>query len=111
VPSFLGITSIITTMDFLAVIPAQLGQHLASVADIKIFELPFEIPGYFITQHWHERYSNDCANRWLRSIMADLFLEHTGNLASPAKAKVAAISPMVAPEKQHSEMRPGTANA
>jgi DNA-binding transcriptional LysR family regulator len=110
VPSFLGITSIVTTMDFLAVIPAQLGLHLASVADIKMFELPVEIPAYFITQHWHERYSNDCASKWLRSIMADLFLEHTGNLAAPARAKIAAVSPMVAPEKQHSEIGPGTAN-
>jgi DNA-binding transcriptional LysR family regulator len=89
VPSFLGITSIIAAMDFLAVIPAQLGQHLASFANIKILELPFEIPAYFITQHWHERYSNDRANKWLRGIMADLFLEHTGNPASPARAQVA----------------------
>jgi DNA-binding transcriptional LysR family regulator len=104
VPSFLGITSLITEMDFLAVIPAQLGQHLASVANIKIFELPFEIPAYFITQHWHERYSQDPANKWLRSIMADLFLEHTWRPAPPARTKVAAVSPIAA-EKQHSGMR------
>lgn len=89
VPSFLGVASIISATGFLAVIPGQLAQHLANIANIKIFQLPFQLPSYFIMQHWHERYSNDPANKWLRGVMADLFLEHAGR---PAKTEAAAAS-------------------
>ena len=29
---------------------------------------------YYIVQHWHERYTQDPASRWLRSVIASLFL-------------------------------------
>ena len=74
VPSFLGISSIITTSDYLVIVPEQLGRHLECAGDIKVLALPFEVPSYFIMQHWHERYSQDPANRWLRTVVADLFL-------------------------------------
>jgi DNA-binding transcriptional LysR family regulator len=73
VPSFLGIASIITTLDYLTILPEQLARHLAGGGKIKILPLPFSMPTYFIMQHWHERYTNDPASRWLRSVMSDLF--------------------------------------
>jgi DNA-binding transcriptional LysR family regulator len=73
VPSFLGITSIITQLDYLAVLPEQLARHLAGSGNIKVLPLPFSVPSYFIVQHWHERYTHDPASRWLRSIVAELF--------------------------------------
>ncbi|MCU1340230.1 MAG: bacterial regulatory helix-turn-helix, lysR family protein [Bryobacterales bacterium] len=73
VPSFLGIASIITTLDYLTIVPEQLAAHLASSGNIKVLPLPFSVPSYFIMQHWHERYTHDPASRWLRSVMADLF--------------------------------------
>lgn len=85
VPGFLGIASIISATGFLAVIPEQLAQHLASVANVAILQLPFRLPPHFVMQHWHERYSNDPANKWLRGVMADLFLEH----GKPAVAEAA----------------------
>jgi DNA-binding transcriptional LysR family regulator len=74
VPSFLGIASIITTLDYLAVLPEQLARHLASAGNIKVLPLPFSMPSYYIMQHWHERYTQDPASRWLRSVIANLFL-------------------------------------
>jgi DNA-binding transcriptional LysR family regulator len=74
VPSFLGIVSIMASSDYIAILPGQLGRHFASAGGIKVLDLPFEIPPYQIMQHWHERYSQDPASRWLRSQMADLFL-------------------------------------
>src|ERR1700730_15144611 len=73
VPSFLGIASIITTLDYLAVVPEQLACHLASAGNIRLLPLPFSVPSYYIMQHWHERFTNDPASRWLRSVMAELF--------------------------------------
>ena len=74
VPSFLGIASIITNLDYLAVLPEQLARHLASAGNIKVLPLPFSMPAYYIMQHWHERYTQDPASRWLRSVVANLFL-------------------------------------
>jgi hypothetical protein len=74
VPSFLGVSSILEATDFLVILPEQLGDRLASSGNVRVFPLPFEMPPYFITQHWHELNGHDPANRWLRGIMADLFL-------------------------------------
>ena len=74
VPSFLGIASIITTLDYLAILPEQLARHLARTVTIKVLPLPFSMPSYYIMQHWHERYTQDPASKWLRSVVANLFL-------------------------------------
>ncbi len=74
VPSFLGIATIVTSNDYIVTLPEQLGRHLAGPGNIKVLPLPFDVPPYYIMQHWHERYSQDPANRWLRTVMADLFL-------------------------------------
>jgi DNA-binding transcriptional LysR family regulator len=78
VPSFLGIASLIASGDHLVILPEQLGRHLAAPGNIKVLPLPFEIPTYYITQHWHERYNQDPANQWLRSVVADLFRSPKG---------------------------------
>jgi hypothetical protein len=42
-------------------------------------------------QHWHERFQQDPANRWLRSLIADLFLDvrpaNAGARSAPRKAR------------------------
>jgi len=74
VPSFLGIASIITTLDYLAVLPEQLARYLARTETVNVIPLPFSVPSYYIMQHWHERYTQDPASKWLRSVVANLFL-------------------------------------
>jgi DNA-binding transcriptional LysR family regulator len=74
IPSFLGIASIIEINDYLVILPEQLGQHLTALGAIKVFPLPFDMPSYPVMQHWHERYSQDASSRWLRNVMANLFL-------------------------------------
>jgi DNA-binding transcriptional LysR family regulator len=73
VPSFLGIATLIGSLDYVAILPEQLGQHLAHTAGAKVLPLPMAVPPYFIVQHWHERYTHDPASRWLRALVAELF--------------------------------------
>jgi DNA-binding transcriptional LysR family regulator len=75
VPSFLGVSSIIGTSDFLCILPEQLGLVFERSGHINLLELPFSTPSYFIRQHWHERYSQDPANKWLRGVIAELIAE------------------------------------
>jgi hypothetical protein len=42
---------------------------------IRVIEPPIRIPLIEIKQHWPERYHHDPANRWLRGLIAELFLE------------------------------------
>jgi DNA-binding transcriptional LysR family regulator len=75
VPSFLGIAPILASTDFLAILPEQLARLFAGGGKIKLLQLPFTIPPYFILQHWHERYNQDPANVWFRGLVAELFLQ------------------------------------
>jgi DNA-binding transcriptional LysR family regulator len=90
VPSSLGISSILGSADVLAILPEQLGDYLASIGNIKTFPLPFAMPTYFIVQHWHELNGHDPANKWLRGVMASLFLKPEKRTDSTEKA----LSPM-----------------
>ena len=73
VDGFLGISSIIVATDCIVVVPQQLAQFLTREGRLKMLPLPFEVPSYFVMQHWHERYTHDVANRWLRGLFSDLF--------------------------------------
>ena len=53
VPSFLGIASILSSTDYLVILPEQLAEHLARPGTIKVLRLPFQLPSYVIMQHWH----------------------------------------------------------
>ena len=74
-PGCFGISSMITGADCLAIVPEQLGRLIASAGRIKLLPLPFALPPYYVMQHWHERYTNDPASKWLRSVIAELFQE------------------------------------
>jgi DNA-binding transcriptional LysR family regulator len=74
-PGCFGISSMITGADCLAVVPEQLGKLIASAGRIKLLPLPFALPPYYVMQHWHERYTHDPASKWLRAVIAELFLE------------------------------------
>ncbi|CAN7698859.1 hypothetical protein LJR260_005442 [Variovorax paradoxus] len=52
-----------------------MAETLLRIAKVEVFKPPFTLPGFAVKQHWHERYQQDPSNRWLRSVIADLFLE------------------------------------
>ncbi|RJG00380.1 LysR family transcriptional regulator [Noviherbaspirillum sedimenti] len=79
VPSYLGLTSIIRRTDLLATVPQRLAELIVADASIRQFPLPFDVSFYQIKQHWHERSHRDAAHRWLRSLLTELFLEHSGS--------------------------------
>lgn len=75
VPGCFGISSMITGADCIAIVPDQLGRLIVSGGRIKLLPVPFSLPPYYVVQHWHERYTHDPASRWIRGIIAELFLE------------------------------------
>lgn len=73
-PGFLGLVAIISTTDLIVTLPRQIGETLAKLGGLKVFSCPIEIPKFTVKQHWHSRYHNDPANRWLRHLCASLFM-------------------------------------
>jgi DNA-binding transcriptional LysR family regulator len=74
-PNFLGIGALVGTTDLIVTVPHRVAETLLRIADVKALPPPFELPVFAIKQHWHDRYHQDPANRWLRSVISDLFLE------------------------------------
>lgn len=73
VPNFSGIAANIENTDYLVIVPERLGLFLQQNRHIKVFPLPFKVPGYTVMQHWHERCARDPGNRWLRSVVSGIF--------------------------------------
>lgn len=82
-PGFLGLAAIISTCDLVATLPRQIGETLVRTASespgkqplLGALPCPFDIPGFTVKQYWHARYHHDSANRWLRRLCADLFMQ------------------------------------
>jgi len=75
VSSFLGLEQIIVATNLLAIVPARLANTLALGGRIRAFDIPFPTPAYEVRQYWHERYHHDPANRWLRQIIFNTFVD------------------------------------
>ncbi len=74
-PTLPGVGNLLAHTDLIATVPERIAQTLVKIAQVKAIASPYKFPRFAIKQHWHERFQNDQANRWLRSTLAELFLE------------------------------------
>ena len=74
VPHFVVVPSIVQATDLLAVVPSYLVSSMAGIQNLKVLPLPFDVPAFDVKQFWHKRTHRDAANRWLRGVVADLFM-------------------------------------
>lgn len=74
-PALPGVGNLLANTDLVATVPERVAQMLVRIAKVQALPPPFKFPSFSIKQHWHERYQQDPANQWLRSTVADLFLE------------------------------------
>jgi DNA-binding transcriptional LysR family regulator len=74
-PGFLGLGAIVASTDLVATLPRQIGEALAASAGLAMHACPIAVPPFTVKQHWHARAHQDGANRWLRSVVASLFLK------------------------------------
>ena len=75
IQNFLGIAQIVESTDLIVTVPQRLAEAQAGRANVKVFKPPLAFSPYLVKQHWHERYHRDPRNKWLREIVAELFLE------------------------------------
>jgi len=84
VPHFLVVTVIVMSCDLLVTIPYTVVSLLRAMERVKVMKLPFRIPDANVRQFWHQRYHHDPANRWLRRLIAEVFLDVTRTGAGAA---------------------------
>jgi DNA-binding transcriptional LysR family regulator len=77
-PNFLGIGALVSQTDLVITLPIRVAQTLVQISQVKLLEPPFPSPTFVVKQHWHERFHQDAANRWLRSVISELFLDVQG---------------------------------
>jgi DNA-binding transcriptional LysR family regulator len=73
-PGFLGLAAILSASDLVATLPRQIGELLARNAGLRVLACPFPVPSFIVKQHWHARFHQDPANRWLREQVAGLLI-------------------------------------
>ncbi|RPH52764.1 MAG: LysR family transcriptional regulator [Lysobacterales bacterium] len=75
VEHFLAAPTILSQSDLIFTVPYAIGASLAKLGDIKLVKPPFKARPRIVRQHWHSRFHHDAANRWLRSLMVELFVD------------------------------------
>lgn len=74
-PGFLGLAAIVSASDLVATLPRTIGELLARNAGLRVLACPFRVPPFTVKQHWHARFHQDPANRWLREQVAALLTD------------------------------------
>lgn len=74
VPHHLVPPMILAQSDLIAVVPKTIGELFAPIANMKSLSLPFKVAPVRVRQFWHERSHHDPGHRWLRGVIASLFM-------------------------------------
>jgi DNA-binding transcriptional LysR family regulator len=75
VPHFAAVPYIVSTTDLVATVPQKLAERAAEPFQLHVAASPLGLPALQTNIFWHRRYNQDAGNRWLRSLVAELFAE------------------------------------
>lgn len=75
VPHFMVVPDILQSTDLIATLPSYVIRHSSPRPGLKMLQLPIEVPQFEIKQFWHQRSHDDPANRWLRGVFGELFIQ------------------------------------
>jgi DNA-binding transcriptional LysR family regulator len=89
VPNFLAAPWIVARTDLVLSLPARIGDCLARVAPLKIFQLPISLPEYQLTMVWHSAREKEPAHAWFRQQIKDICSEIVD---CPAKVPAETVS-------------------
>jgi DNA-binding transcriptional LysR family regulator len=66
---FMAAPLLIARSDLLLTGPSMLIRYFAQLVPLQVFAPPIELPTYPEEAYWHERFDNDPAHAWLRSLL------------------------------------------
>jgi DNA-binding transcriptional LysR family regulator len=71
VPSFLAVPPLVAATDLGVTLPRRTVDLLAHRWELAVLELPFDMPGFHLSQAWHERFRHDPAHAWFRQLVVE----------------------------------------
>ena len=78
VPHFMSIPYVIASSELIVTVPLAVGTAFASaVSQLRLMRPPFDVPRFYLKQHWHRRFHRDPRNQWIRQQVALLFSDAT----------------------------------
>ncbi len=75
IPHFLAIPLVVAASDLIVTVPYAIGASFAKMANLKMLRPPIQVGQPEVKQHWHARFHHDQVNRWIRGVVAELFLD------------------------------------
>ena len=69
IPSFLAAPLVVARSDLIVTMPRHAADEFASLAPLVVVEPPLKLPGFDISQLWHERHHADARHVWLRQLV------------------------------------------
>ena len=72
---YLAVPAILEDSDVVLTVPYAIGVWFSKGGAIRMLRPPFATPRADVKQHWHARFNHDPANKWMRNVVAELFLE------------------------------------
>ncbi|MCK9988453.1 MAG: hypothetical protein AzoDbin1_04925 [Azoarcus sp.] len=73
VPHFLAAPDVVQSTDLIATVPSYVIRATRPRPELKLLQLPLNVPRFEIRQFWHQRNHDDAGHRWLRGVIAELF--------------------------------------
>lgn len=70
-PYVMALAPIIAESDWMALIPDELVAPFQKLAHVRAVALPRDLPRISVRQHWHRRFKEDAANRFIRQVIHD----------------------------------------
>ena len=78
VPHYVGVGHILSSTDLIATVPERLADRLIEPFGLSKVPHPAKLPEIAINLFWHAKYHREPANRWLRTLVFELFAANKG---------------------------------
>jgi len=72
VPHFLVAPMVVAQSDLVLTLPERLAKIFASMLPLRVVDPPLPVPGFNVSQVWHERQQHDPAHVWLRGLIMEV---------------------------------------
>ncbi|HEY5754949.1 MAG TPA: LysR family transcriptional regulator [Steroidobacter sp.] len=73
-PHFASAPIIVAQSDLIVTVPEPLARYYSRTStQLRLVSLPFDPPRIDLKQFWHRKFHHDDRNRWLRSVVCELF--------------------------------------
>ena len=86
VPHFMVVPMILERTDLVVTVPSRVARVFERMGRFKTLKPPVAIPPADVRVHWHERYDQDPGNRWLRTVLLELYAESARIRTSPSRS-------------------------